>query len=747
MNPETLLVSSVIVSGEIGPALHAGLEPEHFRLHSDQWEWLLKQHKALGHVPDSYAFVAQWPEFVLINTTDVAAHAHAVGQNHAKHRLVRLTSTLLDMLKDGEIDRAMTTMGSELMSIQASFTDINDSIDVVREWTELYDMVEEKVDKVRRVGMAGIPTGWQTLDLNTGGLQSGWLCVIGGRLGHGKELSNSTMVLTPDGWRRNGDLRTGDMVTGSDGQPTIVTGVYPQGRKRVYEVEFNDGSVIRAGAEHLWTTRIGTKTWSVRSTAEIMEHLARGRQRPAVPTMQAWRRPTAVLPMEPYKLGLLLGDGGFTNAVTFSCKTDKELLASFGDSLKVRSNGQDYGVSGVAPILRDMGLLGLKSHEKHIPQEYLYASVEQRHAILQGLLDTDGGTTYSGGVEFSSTSQALASGVQFLAESLGGHAHWHERQTYYTYKGERKPGRWSYRLMVVLPEQYPPFRLKRKADAWVPRTKYQPCRTIRRVTPLDEYEGMTCISVDAADSLYVTEHCIVTHNTYVMLRMACEAVLKGHTALYFSLEQSRHQIGMRASSILGRMVGTSTPLRSLDMMRGTITSTDDMRLAMKEVEAGVPGTLLVNDTSRGRIGTMQIASAIEQYKPDICFVDYLTLLTMTTGDGDWRSVAALSADLKRIAERYEIPVVVGSQLNRSAIGQEAPDPGNIAQADAVGQDADLVVMLTRPSTSVLRVSLGKNRHGPDGLRWNVRFRPGVGDLTEVSGDDAARLQAEDQEQE
>jgi replicative DNA helicase len=122
----------------------------------------------------------------------------------------------------------------------------------------------------------------------------------------------------------------------------------------------------------------------------------------------------------------------------------------------------------------------------------------------------------------------------------------------------------------------------------------------------------------------------------------------------------------------------------------------------------------------------------------VVFIDYLTLLAVPKSVGDWRDVARLSADLKRVAERYAIPVVTGSQVNRSAIGQELPDAGHLSQADSVGQDADVVIALARPALDVLKMGLIKNRHGPDGIHWFTSFRPAVGDLQEITGDEAER---------
>jgi replicative DNA helicase len=228
--------------------------------------------------------------------------------------------------------------------------------------------------------------------------------------------------------------------------------------------------------------------------------------------------------------------------------------------------------------------------------------------------------------------------------------------------------------------------------------------------------------------------------TWTMVRMAAEASMRGYKALYWSLEQSRHQIAMRAQSVLAHEAGVAG-IRVTDLMRGTGVALDVYKSFMaNEMQTIMRGDLWINDTSRGRVSPMTIAASIEHDRPDIVFIDYLTLLEMK-GDGDWTSVANLSGDLKRIAERYEVPIVVGSQLNRQAIGSENPDPGQLARSDSVGQDADMVLTVTKDKVTpeLVKLHLAKFRHGPDGLSWFCKFQPGQGVYEEITGDQAATL--------
>jgi phosphate starvation-inducible PhoH-like protein len=171
--------------------------------------------------------------------------------------------------------------------------------------------------------------------------------------------------------------------------------------------------------------------------------------------------------------------------------------------------------------LRGLQLAGTYSATKFIPEVYLYNSAAVRLAILQGLLDTDGGPVVQEGrtcrIQYTTTSERLRDDVVFLVRSLGGVAYWRRRKA----EG-RKPGfacgrEIGYRndafvLDIRLPESLEPFRLKRKADVYHTYGGGSPMRFIKHIEPVGVQETQ-CISVAAADALYVTDDFILTHNT------------------------------------------------------------------------------------------------------------------------------------------------------------------------------------------------------------------------------------------
>jgi phosphate starvation-inducible PhoH-like protein len=356
-----------------------------------------------------------------------------------------------------------------------------------------------------------------------------------------------TNVLTPDGWRPIGDLQVGDLVIGSNGEPTPVLGVYPQGEKDIYRVSAQDGSWTLACGEHLWTVRTHDdkrrdKPWRVLETQDMIGNLrAAHYRRYELPMLTApVSHPEQEVPMDPYALGLLLGDGCLTGSTTPSFSTqDPELAQALeaalpGVAVRHRS-GPDYVLNRVASpgdvitlenpvtrVLRELDLLRTRSHTKFVPDRYLYNSAEVRLALLQGLLDSDGGPVTQRDrtcrIQYTTTSILLRDDVISLVRSLGGVAYSRRRAA----EG-RKPGMANGRPVeyrhdahvvdIRLPEGIAPFRLARKLDTYLAAGGGgRPMRFIDSIEPAGREETV-CIQVAAEDSLYVTQDYLLTHNT------------------------------------------------------------------------------------------------------------------------------------------------------------------------------------------------------------------------------------------
>ena len=227
--------------------------------------------------------------------------------------------------------------------------------------------------------------------------------------------------------------------------------------------------------------------------------------------------------------------------------------------------------------------------------------------------------------------------------------------------------------------------------------------------------------------------------SWTLMRMAVEAIEQGHTVLYNALEQSRAQVGLRVQNIMSKGM-----YKANDLNRGVVDSMDEYREFLLGLKDQIKGRLIVSD--KPRITTAHLASQIERHNPDIVFIDYLTLMKTNAkgGSKDWLAVADLSAELKGIAEEYEIPIISAAQINRMGTSKkEAPGTEHVAYADAIGQDADGLVTMTRSSNHLLKCRFAKYRNGPDGDKFNLEFNPGKGLIEEVSHARAEEIIEED----
>lgn len=340
----------------------------------------------------------------------------------------------------------------------------------------------------------------------------------------GNCLRVTAPVLTPEGWVEIGNLQVGDIVCDPDGGTAKVTGVYNKGRQQLYRVHFGDGSYVDATADHLWTIEVPSGGHYVQKTitTQELEDFPRKRMLQIVPP----EFPKKDLPLDPYLVGLLIGDGALSNKDSIRFTTqDEELLEAFRERgfavnhvsrVGTKShNPIDYTIRGISSLVRDLGLKGKRSWEKYIPEDYLWSSVEDRLNLLRGLMDADGSIDSVGRMEFCTTSKQLADDVQYLVRSLGGKVNVYKKANiFYTSPNQREPKvtRDAYILRNLrLPDGMNPFKLGRKA-ARVRQMKMWKHWGIRQVEKID-VDDVACISVDSQSNLYITKDFIPTHNT------------------------------------------------------------------------------------------------------------------------------------------------------------------------------------------------------------------------------------------
>ncbi len=362
-----------------------------------------------------------------------------------------------------------------------------------------------------------------------------------------KALALDTPIPTPNGWTVMGDLAPGDTVFGADGRPCRVTAVSPVYVDHdCYRLRFSNGDEVIADAGHRWltTARVdqpggnrsgnGQTRTRVRTTREIADSLrygARGDLNHSIAMPEPLDCDEVELPVAPYTLGAWLGDGHSACARLTCAREDSEILdgiradgwpvqekyrAGGKASTFVLSDGdcsQSARNRSLAASLRKLGVLG----NKHVPAQYLRASIAQRLALLQGLMDTDGTVSKNGRViSYCGTDERLVGGVSELLASLGIKYSW--RRDPLVCNGRTVPGIGHRLQFMAFRDELPVFRLRRKLDrmlfrkdcAIAPRS-----RTVQIVAaePVPSVP-VRCITVDSPDHLFLFGRTMLpTHNS------------------------------------------------------------------------------------------------------------------------------------------------------------------------------------------------------------------------------------------
>jgi phosphate starvation-inducible PhoH-like protein len=306
-------------------------------------------------------------------------------------------------------------------------------------------------------------------------------------------IASETAVLTTAGWRPAGDLAQGDLLLTADQSVVRTHRVDVELAQPLYLVHLSDGARVEVAADQPWyiqthNDREAAKSsgqahrWRQSTTLQLKSILDRGAKRSSYLRMVS---PidfgySAPLPLDPYALGLLLGDGSFRGGTPTFTKPEPDLhtalglLLPIGVQTRVRSSNpatlsfpSTSGRNALTAILRDLDLWGHGSWGKFVPDPYLRSTPDARLALLQGLLDTDGwvqiSSRGSSSACFSTSSGQLGDNVVELVESLGGTT---------TVKHRPQPrfqggvGRPHWVVRVRLPRTVEPFRLTRKLHPW-----------------------------------------------------------------------------------------------------------------------------------------------------------------------------------------------------------------------------------------------------------------------------------------
>lgn len=380
-----------------------------------------------------------------------------------------------------------------------------------------------------------------------------FMVIADGAIRSGKEQSVDSILFTPNGYTTFGEIKPNDVVFNRKGNPVKVLNVYPQGIKDVYRITFHDGSTTECGKEHLWTYTtkkcISNKNYTMFTSTlgEIMQDLERFKDRTHMferagkyhfPMNGCVQFNAQEVKIDPYLLGLLLGDGCFSEGNSGISFTNEEqelhdymyeisklynmeykyvprkgTHCAFGRIQTTNSLDVSHG-SPLRKLLEEYNLYGKKSETKFVPNEYKFNSKEVRLQILAGLLNTDGSVHVKNrpSISFCSVSKQLLDDVVFLARSLGMFVNSDKKPDFRQNKSKNICYSCTIRINNDL---YKLLSSKHKSRLNMDTTKDEVWRIIKSIEYVGKKECL-CIEVDDEEHLYLTNDFIVTHNTVCM---------------------------------------------------------------------------------------------------------------------------------------------------------------------------------------------------------------------------------------
>lgn len=544
---------------------------------------------------------------------------------------------------------------------------------------------------------AAIPTGLYDLDkLWEGGLHPGELGIILGPTGVGKALAVDTPLPTPTGWTTMGNVTVGDRLLDEQGLPCVVVAVSPVWEDRPrYALTFSDGARIEADADHEWLvgSSFGTKPYL--QTSQQLYRRRNGARAPKtfVPVAAPLVLPPVEFPIDPYLLGIWLGDGWSRGGQITAM--EEEIVTAFavgGYSPHPIKGRYRIGLYGFHTKLRTLGLLG----NKHVPPPYLRGSREQRLSLLQGLMDSDGTAATNGYCEISFKNRHLTENAAEIVRSLGMKAFIRENPA-------RLYGKdCGLRHRLHFHARLPVFRLARKAgrlrDFGGKRGGRRQIKAVEALSPGDT----RCVQVDSPSHLFLAgEHMVPTHNSMIAVNMAVEAFWKRQSVIYYTFELTPNQILRRAVTGILQKGARSLKWGRDEPLNATLWQTELLRATsiryMKE-----PPTADI-DVRTGLMTIRDLIHDIDEYivetgqPPGLIVLDSADeLVPERQRKQGWEELKETFSTLRgEVAQGREVPVWTTGQATREAVDKARISLKHVGASFAKAQKAHFVLGLAQ----------------------------------------------------
>jgi replicative DNA helicase len=559
--------------------------------------------------------------------------------------------------------------------------------------------------------LMGLPCGLRPLDEALGGFEPGLAYWFAGRPGMGKCLGKGTRVLMADGQLRAvEELQAGDLLMGPDSKPRRVLSM-TKGRGKMYKIHQSFGMTYRVNNKHILSLKRSRNEggWEKGQILNIgvEEYAAKGPKFRS--NFKGYKTavefPERLLPIDPYFIGIWLGDGR-TSDVRI-CAADQEIINYLheyaeerGDIVyeaddpersanmftirrPTRKGTMQERSESVQGQLRKLGLLG----HKHIPEEYLINSRENRLKLLAGLIDSDGHyfstAKQNGPYEIISKEYELALQIKFLCDSLGYRTSFATKTV--KFRGQDFE---VYRVRFNGNVEEIPVRIERKkATPWASIQDWRVSGIKVEDDGVDDYYGFML----DCDGLFLLEDMTVTHNSALLAQIAAGLGLAGYGVLFFSLEMGR-------VPLVRRMICQRAKVSNTQCRRGRLNTDDLNKFKRAAVELR---NVWVEARSGLTVRSMQTITRHYARQHDIKLVIIDTVNRV--GDvgraaNQYHGMTITSHAIADWAHESDYAIAVAAQLSRANKMVKDPRPtlDSLRDSGSQEEDADVVVGLHRP---------------------------------------------------
>jgi len=683
---------------------------------------------------------------MLHEDTPTAANIEAYARILVKKSLRRrVTKATVDM---NELSMNFTVDNDELLEkVEACVSEItatgNDKIEVVGIKSALAAMVE-RIEQRYDSGetMTGVPTGLIDLDAITNGLQRKDMIVLAARPSMGKCFSKGTQILMYSGEvKAVEDIQVGDVLMGDDSTPRHVLSL-ANGREAMYWVRQNKAMDYRVNESHILSLK-RSRTEGKHSNGDVLnlpltDYINSSTKfknnykgyKVAVDFME---KPLLI---SPYFLGLWLGDGSSASPdITTPDKEIVDYLTDYAEQIGLDCNKKDYVMKDgttrcptysivskekknlktrftMTGALRDVGVL----NNKHIPDQYLINSRENRLQLLAGLIDSDGHYLKDSKMfEITQKIFCLAQKIKFLCDSLGYRTKLTAKRASIKKTGFECT---VYRVQFSGNLDEIPVKIARKkAVAWTSVRTWNQTGIKVEYDKVDDYYGF---EIDG-NHLFLLEDMTVVHNTAAMMRIVEAVALQESrpNVLIFSIE-------MPETALTERMIASVGRIECDKIRTGKLEDGDWARLTTATVLLSGTKIHYCDTSSITLAGMRTVIRRVEREhgKLSLIAVDYLQLIDGGKSENETLKIGKISEGLKKIAKDHDVPMLALSQLNRGleSRADKRPMMSDLRQSGAIEQTADLIIMLYRDEVynkdsedkGIMELIVTKHRNGSIG---------------------------------